>query len=137
MLSVETDYRLVYHHPQIFCEKVQRRILEFTGAKHDIPEFHQLFDDMWDVMLQIFLETHPLPEKPEATQQIQYILETGDPELAGPFLYEYAGRHFLELFRRDLLLYLRDEQIGFLFRGPLPSRTHEAYIQNAPIQSVW
>lgn len=132
MLATHTDYRLVYYCPKVFCDRVR----DYVSSKQDLPRLDRMLDDMWDVMAEIMVISDPTLYSTEELQQLKVIFETGDPELAAPFVCDKAGPKFVELFQRDLVLYLHDTQIGF-FSGQAWKSVDRYQVQNAPVLSVW
>lgn len=132
----EVDYRIIYMAERQFKERVEDvYIAKQTHLK--APAFHEILQELIDVEACLFVmhreEAFCDLTEEKRTELIQRI-EAEDME-ALEFVLERLDKRFVEMFAKDLFLFLVSNQYSFFERDPW-DKEHVA-IYNSSIQSIW
>lgn len=149
MLAVATredvDYRFIFREG--VWEMFERKIglIYFAcSTENGAPFLDDIVDELWQVMVEVYLADLKVsnPEEHQKFQHISdYLENSGDIRLgmdeAREFIFQNADKYFLDMFHRDLLLYLFQNQMSFFLReGPYEERQGKQ-LYNSAIVGVW
>lgn len=139
----DVDYRLIF----LLEEHIVRRIRDFYFSRRShglAPFFEEIMFDMCDLVVLLFVEYMKDEGRTNELDAVQYdtiehIRKSGDPDLALEFIRVHTPSNFLDLFQRDMYLFLLNNQLNF-FMKPLnryEATCRESRLLNPAIVQVW
>lgn len=131
----EADYRLIFHKP--VWKEFEQLIYDvyFACSKKDgAPFLDEIMDEMWGVMLVAYVE---ITEEPPTGFATAYALPQQDMDKAQEYILRHAGPGFVDLFQRDVMLYLFEHQLAFFVRRYAHAEKKDSILHNGTIVRVW
>lgn len=136
----EADYRLIFLMETAFCARINDVYLA-RGAFGNAPFLEDVIFEMCDLAVLLFVEHMHTPELFNTLDlfHIEQIRQHGDPEMAVEFINKYIPPTFLDLFQRDVYLYLLANQINFFVKpiNRAEATFKESRLLNPTIIQVW
>lgn len=132
----EVDYRIIYMAERQFKERVEDVYIAKQTTKK-APSFHDILQELIDVEACLFVlhrEEEFCDFTEEQRKELIHRIESEDIE-ALELVLSRLDKYFIEMFAKDLYLFLVSNQYSFFEHDPYDPEHIEVY--NSSIQPVW
>jgi hypothetical protein len=132
----DIDYRLIYMNERAFHGRVSD-VYVAKQTHQRPPYFHDILEELVDIEAGLFLLHSPeaFSDMSEyKRKELEKLVQVEDPD-AIAIVFERMSVNFIEMFAKDLFLFLLSHNLAFLekdFYNPIFVDEH-----NRPIQEVW
>lgn len=132
-LRHDIDYRIIYTREAEFHKRM-RDIYIARQTHKNPPSFEALLEELMEYDVWLFLFDKKEADgtmTPDEREHFLHELQFGDMES----LYQFSEKGFMDLFARDLFLFLTVNRFFFIERDAY-ERSHVTY-RNPALQEVW